>query len=113
MELPLEVSINLLETSHGVFIPIAIRDVSHLQSTGFRLHQTNQQLRFILDSMPQTVATTDPDGEVTYYNPQITEYTGLSFEQISGSGWTQFIHPDDVEAHLTSMEAMHRDRRQI
>jgi PAS domain S-box-containing protein len=100
IELPLEVSINLLETSHGVFIPIAVRDVSHLKSTGFRLHQTNQQLRFILDSMPQTVATTDPDGEVTYYNPQITEYTGLSFEQISGSGWTQFVHPEDVEEHL-------------
>ncbi len=99
-ELPLEVSINLLESNHGVFIPIAIRDVSHLQNTGFRLHQTNQQLKYILDSMPQTVATTDPDGEVTYYNPQINEYTGLSFEQIRGSGWAQFVHPEDVEEHV-------------
>ena len=99
-ELPLEVSINVLETSHGVFIPIAVRDVSHLQNTGFRLNQTNQQLRFILDSMPQNVATTAPDGDVTYYNPQITEYTGLSFEQICGWGWSQFIHPEDVDEHI-------------
>jgi len=99
-ELPLEVSINVLETNHGVFIPIAIRDVSHLQNSGFRLHQSNQQLRFILDSMPQSIVTTDPDGEVTYYNPQISEFTGLSFEQIRGTGWTQFIHPEDVEEHI-------------
>jgi PAS domain S-box-containing protein len=99
-ELPLEVSINVLETSHGVFIPIAVRDVSHLQKTGFRLHQTNQQLRFILDSMPQTVATTAPDGNVTYYSSQITKYTGLSFEQLCGWGWSQFIHPEDVDEHV-------------
>lgn len=100
-ELPLEVSINLLETNHGIFIPISIRDVSYLQNSGFRLQQTNQQLRFILDSIPQSIATTNPDGEVTYYNPQISEFTGLSFEQISGSGWAQFIHPEDVAEHVS------------
>lgn len=99
-EVPLEVSVNLLETNHGVFIPIAVRDVSHLQNGGFRLHQSNQQLRYILDSIPECIATADPDGKVTYYNPQISEFTGLSFEQIRGSGWTQFIHPEDVDEQL-------------
>ena len=28
------------------------------------------------------------------------DFTGLSFEQIRDWGWTQFIHPDDLEESL-------------
>ncbi len=35
-----------------------------------------------------------------YFNPQWTEFTGVSFEQIKDWGWTKFIHPDDVEENV-------------
>jgi PAS domain S-box-containing protein len=37
---------------------------------------------------------------VDYINPQWTEFTGLSFEQIRDWGWPQFIHPDDVAENV-------------
>jgi len=61
---------------------------------------SEQRLRFVLDSMPQKVFTADTSGSVTYLNPQWTEFTGLTFEQIRDWGWTQFIHPDDVDENI-------------
>ncbi len=59
-----------------------------------------KRFQFILESIPQKLVTTNPDGSVDYFNPQWMEYTGLTFEQIKDFGWTQFIHPNDVDAHL-------------
>jgi PAS domain S-box-containing protein len=39
---------------------------------------------------------------VDYFNRQWTEFTGLSFEQIKNWGWTQFVHPEDVDANVQS-----------
>ncbi len=55
-----------------------------------------QRLRFVMDSMPQKIVTATPDGGMDYFNPQWSEFTGLSFEQIKGWGWKQFVHPDDL-----------------
>jgi PAS domain S-box-containing protein len=64
------------------------------------LRQSEQLLRFVLDAMPQKLFTAKPNGDVDYLNPQWTEFTGLSVEQIKDWGWTQFIHPDDVEENV-------------
>ena len=52
------------------------------------------------ESMPQKIFTAKPNGDVDYFNRQWMEFTGLSFEQIRDWGWTQFVHPDDVEANV-------------
>ena len=47
-----------------------------------------------------TIGEATPGGEVDYYNRQWMEFTGLPFERIKDSGWTQFIHPEDVEDNV-------------
>ena len=66
------------------------------------VRESEGRLRFILESIPQKLVTTRPDGSVDYFNPQWMEYTGLTFEQIQDWGWTQFIHPDDLDEHVQS-----------
>ena len=61
------------------------------------LRESERRQRFVMDSIPQKIFTARPNGDVDYFNPQWTEFTGLSFEQIKGWGWKQFIHPDDLE----------------
>jgi PAS domain S-box-containing protein len=39
---------------------------------------------------------------VDYFNRQCIEFTGLSFDRIRNWGWTQFVHPDDLEANVQS-----------
>ena len=99
-QFPIEVSLSPLETNQGVLVSSAIRDVTVRKQVEDQLRKSDAQLRFIMDSMPQKIGTTKPNGEVDYFNPQVTEFTGLSFEQIQVWGWTQFIHPDDVEGHV-------------
>ena len=64
------------------------------------VNESEKRFRFILDSIPQKLVTTKPDGSVDYFNPQWMEYTGLTFEQIKDFGWKQFIHSDDVNEHV-------------
>jgi PAS domain S-box-containing protein len=62
--------------------------------------KARERFRFMAESMPQKIFTATPKGEVDYFNQQWTEFTGLPFEQIKNWGWTQFVHPDDLEANL-------------
>jgi PAS domain S-box-containing protein len=64
------------------------------------LQVSEARFRLMAESMPQKIFTARPNGDVDYFNPQWTEFTGLSFEEIRGWGWTQFIHPDDVEENV-------------
>ena len=51
----------------------------------------------LADTMPQIVWTSNPDGELDYYNRHWIEYTGLSIEQTKGWGWGVVLHPDDLQ----------------
>jgi len=64
--------------------------------------KARERFRFLAESMPQKIFTATPSGEVDYFNRQWTEFTGLPFEQIKNWGWTQFVHPDDVEDNVRS-----------
>lgn len=87
---------NVYGEDHHRVIQCNIRDISvrkHLQDIE---REGERRLRFVMDSMPQKVITAKPNGDVDYFNPQWTAFTGRSFEQIKGWGWTSFIHPDDL-----------------
>jgi PAS domain S-box-containing protein len=62
--------------------------------------KARERFRFMAESMPQKIFTATPSGDVDYFNQQWMEFTGLSFDQIKGWGWSRFIHPDDLEANL-------------
>lgn len=38
-----------------------------------------------------------PDRHCTWVNPQWHEITGASWEETEGSGWANFLHPDDLK----------------
>jgi PAS domain S-box-containing protein len=96
-------------------------DVTERKRAEQRVRQSEQFLRLVLDCVPQKIFTARPDGNVDYFNPQWTAFTGLSFEQIRDWGWTQFVHPDDVGASVrgwrnalqkeTAFQTEHRFRR--
>lgn len=89
-----------LVEDHPDLVLLAIEDISERKRAEEVLRQIERRQRFILDSIPQKIVTTKPDGSVDYFNPQWMEYTGLTFDQIKDFGWKQFIHPDDVDEHV-------------
>ncbi|AEI82269.1 signal transduction histidine kinase containing a receiver domain (hybrid) and a PAS sensor domain (plasmid) [Cupriavidus necator N-1] len=51
-------------------------------------------------ALPHIVWTAKPDGWVDYVNQRGVTYTGLALDQISGWGWGQGVHPDDLQATI-------------
>lgn len=81
---------------HSDLILLAIEDITDRKQVVAALRQSEQRQRSLLDSIPQKLFTAKPNGDVDYFNPQWTEFTGLPFEQIKGWGWKQFIYPEDL-----------------
>jgi two-component system CheB/CheR fusion protein len=79
---------------------ITFEDITELKRAQDAVRESAERLRFMADSMPQKVFTARPNGEVDYFNQQWMEFTGVSFEQMKNWGWTQFIHPDDVDENI-------------
>ena len=63
------------------------------------LIRSERELRDLLDSIPATVWSAQPDGSNSYVNRRFSEYCGMPPEQIAGSGWHAATHPDDVKLH--------------
>ena len=54
-------------------------------------------MRMLADTMPQIVWITRADGYHEFFNRKWWEYTGLTYDQASGHGWAEVLHPDDRE----------------
>ena len=89
----------LVDGFNAMLAGIQLRD-SNLQTALRDREEAFRQFRFMAESMPQKIFTAAPNGEIDYLNQQWTEFTGLTFKQIKGGGWTQFVHPEDVGENL-------------
>jgi diguanylate cyclase (GGDEF)-like protein/PAS domain S-box-containing protein len=49
------------------------------------------------EAVPEIIWTATPDGADDYFNQRTFDYTGMTYEQLQGSGWGVIVHPDDLE----------------
>jgi diguanylate cyclase (GGDEF)-like protein/PAS domain S-box-containing protein len=49
------------------------------------------------EAVPEIIWTANPDGADDYFNQKCFDYTGMTLEQMRGSGWKDIVHPDDVD----------------
>lgn len=56
----------------------------------------------ILDQFPNLIWCSGTDGKHSFFNKSWLKFTGRSIEQELGDGWIQGIHPDDIEACITT-----------
>ncbi|MDE2482383.1 MAG: PAS domain-containing protein [bacterium] len=54
------------------------------------------QMRAMMESVPEIVFTSHPSAGVDYYNKRWYDLTGQSESEALGVGWQQVIHPDDL-----------------
>ena len=60
--------------------------------------RAEQELRQLVDLIPQYVVVLDTDGRATFANRQTLEYTGFSLEEVSAGDFRErAFHPEDVE----------------
>jgi two-component system cell cycle sensor histidine kinase/response regulator CckA len=61
------------------------------------VRQSDAEFRLLAEAMPHMVWIARPDGWVVWISPQWTAYTGITFEESLGNGWSKPFHPEDRE----------------
>ncbi len=80
-------------------------DITESRRAHQSLIESEQRFRKIADSAPVLIWAHDEKGQLTYANKQALEYTGRSFEQLTGHGWLKPMHADDRERVLSAVMA--------
>lgn len=70
-------------------------EVRRLRDQLERLETHEAEWRTLVETLPQIVWITRPDGWHEHFNRQWLEFTGLSLEASLGDGWNPPFHPED------------------
>jgi PAS domain S-box-containing protein len=64
------------------------------------LTESEKRFQTMADAAPVLIWVSGEDKHCTYLNKAWLEFTGRSMEQDLGNGWSEALHPDDVEKAL-------------
>jgi len=65
-----------------------------------RLRESESRYRSYIELTGQLAWSTDANGNVTEDIPTWREFTGQSYDDVRGFGWSKALHPDDAERTL-------------
>ncbi|MBO9699321.1 MAG: PAS domain S-box protein [Sporocytophaga sp.] len=60
------------------------------------LKQSEEQYRFLANTVPQIFWSADENGIVNFFNKKWREFTGLSDEESLNNGWISALYPEDA-----------------
>ncbi len=75
-----------------------------LQEAKQQIEISEKRFRTLSETLPHMMWTATPNGVKNYFNKYFLDYTGLSVEELEGTGWQNIISPDDLERELIQWE---------
>jgi PAS domain S-box-containing protein len=69
-----------------------------------KIEESEKKFRLLADSLPQFVWTSDPQGNLNYFNRSVFEFSGLAQDKLINKGWLQMVHPDDRKINFKTWE---------
>src|SRR6266851_1582006 len=96
---PSETDLHLIEGAGHVAV-IAIegeRARTALEKASEEIKKSEAELRTIIDAIPQLIVALGADGNFLYANQAVSEFTGLTKEEVASERFREVFHPEDTE----------------
>jgi PAS domain S-box-containing protein len=82
-----------------------VTDIEDRKRAEEAARQSEKELRDVIETIPTFAWTALPDGSVDFVNRQLLEFTGLSTNDVSASGWQVVVHPGDLQRNVDKWHA--------
>ena len=76
----------------------ALSDITATKGAEEEIRRKEQELRQVIDAIPQLIVAMNPVGQILYANESVLQSTGLSLPEVMAEGFRAWLfHPDDLE----------------
>ncbi|WP_206300028.1 PAS domain S-box protein [Streptomyces mangrovisoli] len=107
-EFPVEISLSPLETTDGLLVSAAVRDVSDRKAAEARINE----LAALVESSQDAILAKTLDGYVTYWNAAAQDLYGYTAEEAIGRH-VSFLAPPDLEDEISALLERLRDGEKV
>jgi PAS domain S-box-containing protein len=84
-------------------VGVVYRDVTERKRAEEALQQSERRFREMAETVPDILFTAQPDGSMDYVNERGLIYVGLTAGEVIGDGWSNVVHPQDVEQSVRAV----------
>jgi PAS domain S-box-containing protein len=101
-EVPIEDSAAPINDDAGDIIGavLVFHDVTEKRRALEALRKSERRYRSFIDVTSQFAWVTDTNGQVVEDIPALRDFTGQTYEQAKGAGWSAALHPEDLQRTL-------------
>ena len=84
---------------NGKIIGVAViaNEVSKTAKLNQKIRESELKFRQLANLIPDKISNADENLNTFYYNQSWLDYSGLTLDYLLENGWTELVHPDDVE----------------
>jgi two-component system cell cycle sensor histidine kinase/response regulator CckA len=86
-------------------------DITERKRAEAALRESEERFRNMADSTPVMICSSGPDKLATFFNRGWLNFTGRTMDQELGYGWTEALHPEDLDRTVAAYSAAFDSRR--